>query len=128
MVVTEEIKLTNGISVPPTLDMDEFLMPIPETEAGIRALPENRRLYARQVQAEKLKGTRYELYGSVYHTGGSGAGENSGGHYYSQIKIGDRWWNFNDASVTEISAAELPTVWRSRIEHAVALFYRRLPA
>lgn len=40
----------------------------------------------------------YDLYGIVHHSGSL-----SGGHYVSEVKIGDgRWYRCNDSSITQI--------------------------
>jgi len=58
-------------------------------------------------------GSIYELYGICNHHGNS-----MGGHYYAYVKHNDKWYNFNDSSVTEISAESLIT------NSAYCLFYR----
>jgi hypothetical protein len=67
----------------------------------------------------ELKGisTKYDLYAVVNHYGSL-----NGGHYTSMGKnIDGKWYNFNDASVSELS--------RKRIQSdaAYVLFYRRRP-
>jgi len=50
----------------------------------------------------------YELYAVLVHSGSA-----MGGHYYAYIKSNEdgKWYNFNDSSVTEISADEIPKVF-----------------
>lgn len=50
----------------------------------------------------------YELYGVLIHSGAI-----AGGHYYAYIKDldTDKWWNFNDSSVTMIDEARVREAW-----------------
>jgi len=57
----------------------------------------------------------YHLYGICNHTGNVG-----GGHYYAYCKNkNDKWYNYNDTSVTEIKETNLVT------KNAYCLFYEK---
>ena len=58
---------------------------------------------------------KYELYGICNHSGGV-----MGGHYYAYVKnANNKWYTFNDASVSEISESQLKT------PYAYCFFYRK---
>ena len=57
----------------------------------------------------------YELYGTCNHEGNS-----MGGHYFAYVKHNDKWYNYNDSSVTEIDIDSLIT------NSAYCLFYRMI--
>jgi hypothetical protein len=50
----------------------------------------------------------YELYAVLIHSGST-----MGGHYYAYIKSlsTNKWYNFNDSTVTEISEADVKKAW-----------------
>lgn len=57
----------------------------------------------------------YDLYGIINHSGNL-----MGGHYWSYIKSADdKWYNFNDTIVKEISEKDIKT------NHAYCLFYKK---
>ena len=41
---------------------------------------------------------KYRLSGILVHSGSAGSG-----HYYSYIKIGEKWYEFNDRKVSEFN-------------------------
>ena len=69
----------------------------------------------------------YELYSIMIHSGGA-----YGGHYYAYIKSFEdgKWYNFNDANVTEIVSEETLTQTfgngRGTYGTAYLLMYRKL--
>lgn len=56
----------------------------------------------------------YKIYGVVNHTGNI-----NGGHYFSYIKNGNRWYNYNDTRVSEMNGNNIVT------PNAYILFYKR---
>ena len=56
----------------------------------------------------------YECYGVCNHTGGL-----SFGHYFSYVKVGGKWFSFNDVQVKEIQEKNVVT------KAAYCLFYRK---
>lgn len=59
----------------------------------------------------------YRLFAVVHHTGGL-----NGGHYFTQKRIGNKWYLFNDKCVSQANMSEM----RNRSETAYMLFYGRL--
>eukprot|EP00930_Biecheleria_cincta_P083188 TRINITY_DN72811_c0_g1_i1.p1 TRINITY_DN72811_c0_g1~~TRINITY_DN72811_c0_g1_i1.p1 ORF type:complete len:2471 (-),score=483.43 TRINITY_DN72811_c0_g1_i1:91-7461(-) len=83
METFENVKLNHRVAFPLELDM------APYTEEG--------------KDGDAVPGCRYKLCGVQIHSGGAG-----GGHYYSYGKVdGDKWLEFNDASVSEFSIDQL---------------------
>ncbi|XP_034020487.1 uncharacterized protein LOC117505071 [Thalassophryne amazonica] len=64
----------------------------------------------------------YELYALVNHAGHPG-----GGHYTATVKAqdGDRWYNFNDSTVTAHQSGQFQDQSVLRSHSAYLLFYRR---
>ena len=62
----------------------------------------------------------YELYAVLIHSGVI-----NGGHYYAYIKdlSTQRWWNFNDSSVTSIDEAVVREAWGSNKLASMPGFY-----
>jgi hypothetical protein len=91
------IKLNNKVSFPLTLDMNPFF----NDESPPSASDD------KSVQPKPLR-HQYELYSVMIHSGGA-----EGGHYYAFIKSfeKDKWFKFNDSSVTEISYEDICTVF-----------------
>lgn len=59
--------------------------------------------------------SKYDLYGVCNHTGGT-----IGGHYFSFVKnMNDKWYCYNDLTVTEIPESSIIT------QHAYCLFYQK---
>jgi ubiquitin carboxyl-terminal hydrolase 47 len=67
----------------------------------------------------------YELFAILIHTGGA-----LGGHYYAYIKnfATNRWYNFNDTTVKEISDCEIHNVFggSGSSANAYLLMYRKI--
>ena len=63
----------------------------------------------------------FELYAVLLHSGGA-----LGGHYYAYIKDMDtgKWLNFNDSSVTPITAAELKSAYGGATSYGGAGAYQ----
>ena len=60
--------------------------------------------------------SRYNLYGICNHSGGV-----AGGHYYAYCKNkNEKWYKFNDSSITEISTTDLVS------NNAYCLFYEKI--
>ena len=62
----------------------------------------------------------YELYSIMIHSGGA-----LGGHYYAYIKSFDnnRWYNFNDSSVTEIDESDIEKVYGGAQTQSSSSYY-----
>ena len=88
------VKFNDYFEFPRELDME------PYTVAGL-AKKENE---AVDVEPEDLDTNivrKYRLRGMVVHSG-----QASGGHYYSYIKDGEKWFKFDDGEVTEVNMAD----------------------
>ena len=44
----------------------------------------------------------YDLFGIIIHTG-----DHQGGHYYTKVKIGDKWYTANDTSINETNLEDV---------------------
>mmetsp|Transcript_23792 Transcript_23792/g.69688 ORF Transcript_23792/g.69688 Transcript_23792/m.69688 type:complete len:1099 (-) Transcript_23792:114-3410(-) len=84
----QRVKLNDRIAIPPFLDMRPFVRS-DENDGG---------------QGGDPSPLEYELLAVLCHVGSAMAG-----HYFAYIRDleGDRWLNFNDASVTELSSERL---------------------
>lgn len=80
------IKLNNKVSFPQDLDMSKFFTEVNDSPHGLE----------------------YELFSVMIHSGGA-----EGGHYYAFVKSFEtnKWFKFNDASVSEISDEDICTVF-----------------
>lgn len=62
----------------------------------------------------------YELYAVLIHSGSA-----LGGHYYAYIRNLDsnKWYNFNDSQVLEISGQSIRQVWGGKQKYAYMSTY-----
>lgn len=64
----------------------------------------------------------YELYSVLIHSGSA-----FGGHYYAYVKSfeDEKWYNFNDSTVTELDEEELQKVYGGSATSGYMLLYRK---
>ena len=85
------VKFNDYFEFPRELDME------PYTVAGL-ARRENEAVDCEPEDLDPGIVRKYRLRGMVVHSG-----QASGGHYYSYIKDGDKWYKFDDGDVTEVN-------------------------
>jgi len=88
------VKFNDYFEFPRDLDME------PYTVAGL-ARRENEAVDCEPEDLDESIVRKYKLRGMVVHSG-----QASGGHYYSYIKDGDKWFKFDDGDVTEVNMAD----------------------
>jgi len=88
------VKFNDYFEFPRELDME------PYTVAGL-ARRENEAVDCEPEDLDPSIVRKYRLRGMVVHSG-----QASGGHYYSYIKDGDKWYKFDDGDVTEVNMQE----------------------
>jgi ubiquitin C-terminal hydrolase len=85
------IKLNNEVIFPLTLDMNKHLRSNNSFETS-----------EMNVSDIDSKHNIYNLYAALMHSGTVG-----GGHYYAYIRIKDKWYEFNDSTVTQIPEGDV---------------------
>lgn len=85
------VKFNDYFEFPRELDME------PYTVAGM-AKRENEAVDCEPEDLDPNVIRKYNLRGMVVHSG-----QASGGHYYSYIKDGQKWYKFDDGDVTEVN-------------------------
>ena len=72
-------------------------------------------LEIKPLMVKNTNGTKYELLGGINHMG-----EYQFGHFTNFAKNGDKWYNFNDDSVSDINCTGIPLT-----PNAYMLIYKR---
>ena len=88
------VKFNDYFEFPRELDME------PYTVAGL-ARRENEAVDCEPEDLDDTIVRKYKLRGMVVHSG-----QASGGHYYSFIKDGEKWYKFDEGDVTEVNMAD----------------------
>ena len=88
------VKFNDYFEFPQELDME------PYTVAGL-ARRENEAVDCDPEDLDDTIVRKYKLRGMVVHSG-----QASGGHYYSFIKDGEKWYKFDEGDVTEVNMAD----------------------
>ncbi|KAL0478549.1 hypothetical protein AKO1_008138 [Acrasis kona] len=96
-----KVKLNNQVIFPTTLDMNKHLSNHEVNLNDDRSSP-NHKQQEGQDEEEDANDNIYDLYAVLMHSGTV-----AGGHYYAYIRVKDRWYDFNDSNVTNLSEIDL---------------------
>ncbi len=108
------VKLNNEVIFPLTLDMNKHLKSTNSFESSDM-----------DVADIDSKYNIYNLYAVLMHSGSVG-----GGHYYAYIRIKDKWYEFNDSTVSVISENEVEKAFGGTTSYAngyMLMYVRQFP-
>jgi ubiquitin C-terminal hydrolase len=108
------IKLNNEVIFPLTLDMNKHVKSSNSFESSDM-----------DVASIDSKHNIYNLYAVLMHSGTVG-----GGHYYAYIRIKDKWYEFNDSTVSEIPESDVEKAFGGGSSYAngyMLMYVRQYP-